>query len=252
MKYLKITAITALIALFFVSCSDDDNNNPVNNDPDKMFFEFNENSYWIMDTYDEDDNGIKESSYMQDSVVFEQKETFNGNDATVLTAYNDNGTRKKYYYEDDNYIYARSINLLPTTLDLADIIDEFPDDWVNLYDKNKNNWEVLNKLELGDVELLGYTVKDVAVVMNGEKSGTESIKIDGTNYTCDVVTLSTGITGKVNILVDVPVNISVETKYYFSRGYGLLKVHTPPFSTGIEDLGNFDGYQATAVRMNMK
>lgn len=251
MRYLKIVLFIALAGLFFVSCSEDDSptDNGINH---TNYFDMTQNSYWIADNYIVNQDGNIEESYYQDSTVITDISESNGLTVYELTSYVEGEMDgRSQIGEDENAVFVYADFLIPSNFPVPTDLIDLPEGWITLYDKNLNNWTLVEDITVEDVPIDSYTA-DATFNIDAEKDGTETVTIGGESYVADKMILNINIDLAIDIGITVTKSVTVNTNIYMIKGYGIAKIYTEPEEVDLTITKyNINGFLSNTVSMSV-
>lgn len=266
MRFLKILLLAAVPALFFVACSEDDNSSdPVTEDT--MYFNVDQNSYWVYEKYDHDMDGKVEDSRTVDSAVYEQETTYEGRQAKEIKHYEDGSSTERYteyINEDENSVYVWSDFLLPATsaggFELP--FDVITEQWVQLYAKNKNSWTIYEEKSYQDIEIdipqLGKKPADITYSVIGESQGNETVTTKDGDFETEKVLAKTNIAltiKDIQLVGAISKTIEINSYLYIAEDMGIIKKYTEPQVINfLEGVYSFDlpGSESVMIRHELK
>lgn len=265
MKNFKYLLLLAL-CLVFISCSEDDDDNPVNpgdnnnNNGEEVAFYMPTtiDSYWIQETYDIENGARVDGSLRMDTItiiddVLDTKPAYdwrlNRGDGTSTTW---------RFSEDSNAVFSKTNFILPPeTLGLP--LQEIPDVWVTILDKNNNTWTVLEEVILDgvNINLEGFSgeLQDTKYNVSGANNGLQTVTFAGETMTVIESQIVTTIEGQVKIGIFPATNISttITTSVWFKEDGGIMKTMTGDvvLSTVAGDF-NFNGSESETIEYDIK
>jgi hypothetical protein len=252
MNYLKMMLLVAFLGLFLISCSEDDSPSKTNTEHTK-YFDMAINSYWVDDNYMVDMDGNMEDSYYQDSTVVTDISENNGITVYELTSYVDGQMDDTMQMgEDDNTLYVYADFLIPDNFPIPTDGLDLPEGWITFYNKNMNSWNLIEDITVEDIPISGF-MADATFNIDAEKNGTESLSISGESYIADKMLMNI----KVEISVGTPLgtvnkSVTIQSRFYFVKGYGLVKIYTEPEVIDFTiDKYEINGFSSNTVDMSV-
>ena len=218
-RFLPLTVIF-VIAVFFASCSDDNGTNN-NGDNAADYYKMSVNNYWYyqVDATDKNNN-VKAGTTSYDSSVVATSLTYFGKTAFKIIHYLSDNT------QDTTHFAVEGDKLYTFTDNLGNASFRIPyGAWVLIGDFNGTKWTVIDTSISTPVEISPNTTVPLTaqIKLTGEKTGKETLTINGASVECMVFTQTATITGKIKAGIDIPISQSIPIKYYFGKKIGLVK-----------------------------
>lgn len=225
-KYILLF-LSLIIGSFIInSCSDNSTNN--NNPEKKDYFPSSNGNFWIYKhDYYKDDNLVNDI----DSIIIVGKENIKGNNADKYSVYTKGELAENYYrYSDGSKLYALPSELIPNDLIALIPSEVLPQDWVVLADNDNSLWEIF-QFDVKDIPLnlsgLGAATLNGVIKLQGKKTNTSTLTIDGKNIKTQNFEIIISYEGKVTLgAISSPLNFNVTTKYYYGENVGLVQTET--------------------------
>lgn len=260
-KLLMLLALT----LFVVSCSDDDDN-PVNPDPNKVYMPLKAGNYWLYDTYDLDmQNQINTETKQVDSLVSGEKTTYLLKEAYLLKQFTDGELNGNYhFYTEAGSVFAESNYILPLNTGFGLPIDKITNQWVKIADFSSTNWNVLTHQFANESISIpqlpsGIKLNASYTVSAARSSNKVPFTLNAVNYDSYEITLTHRINGTLSyLLISAPLDFTITQKIYFVENIGIVKsiTQSQKITVNLGMLGNqsFDinGHQKTLTNFKLQ
>ncbi|MBP7214775.1 MAG: hypothetical protein KBA52_03960 [Candidatus Kapabacteria bacterium] len=271
MKKLLIVLLMSVLPIVFWSCSDDDDNNPVN-PAVKNYFPLSVGSYWVYEKYTLDSNNNRIStSLVVDSAYCKSTAQEIINDVTqniyTLAHFSSNLTnpdQEFYVYNDQiyqKYQLAPGIDLSAFGVNVNDYLNL---DWMLLIDQKNSSWisypqkslelPAISFPNVGDViltlilKLDGTSKGDGSYVLNNKPISTKDYELDWTvSGTAKIPSL-----GAIGSAIPIP-EFKLQTIYKLADGIGIVNIVTDSQKVSILNLISFQfpGSEQNLIRYNI-
>lgn len=264
-KYL--ISLFIAFALVFAACSDDngsdpnddDNNN--NNTGGDDYFPEETGSYWILETYQLDQQNQPVSGTIQiDSMIVSGNVNILGKDADYFIIYDSNNEVKseKYFYQTENnsvYIHSDFINEFLDELG-GGVLSSLPFDlgnrWIKIADFGESSWAVFDTT-FEDFQFINDIMIDGSFSVSGHTGIQKNIEVGSQSFSSQEFILTFDFEGFISVDPSNEKQFSFNIHHWFGKGVGLILT---TYESTIFDFGlgtyPFTGKEEKVIRFNIK
>lgn len=224
-KLLLILGLSA--ALFFASCSSD--NNSTNPTPSGDFYNFKTGNFWVYNVSTINPDSDEETVTRDSSVIVGQEMKF-GKNAFKFTKYSNNEqSGDLYQYSENAVLYGLLSSLMPSG-EMGIPTTQVEDTWIKMADPNASGkWDIYT-LNLAEVplDLGGINLKFSGTIkFDGMKGEKKIVNVLNKDYTAQKYTINANINISATFSgIPLPIVATIPTHFYYVDGIGLVRTQT--------------------------
>lgn len=241
MKMKNIIILFVLSMIVLSSCSDDKTPTDPGTDVNSVLLPSTVGTYWIgtfVSTTLPPNVVPDETTRYIDSTIVSGNGIYQGKQATELTSYIDGSP-----IEEPSYIYQTSTELHQYSSAFSTPFFSFPKSWIKIVDYNATTWKPFPDTSITNYSTVLFSepaTLDGTIKSNTERSGTNSVQVDGKLYTTTTFTTTVKfdlVAKPIALTILIPIKFDVVSTINHVKGLGFVSSETNGYNINVPYMG---------------